>query len=161
MEQVVTLKVGEATITMPATSVVRQILADIGKQATPAQPAPVAVPTRPTLNEGELYAGLILGKDGEADYHLILLPGEAIDINWQDAKAWAEEQGGELPTRREQSLLFANAGKHFKPRWYWSCEEHKEHAHSAWGQDFHGGDQVTELKVNESCARAVRRTSVI
>lgn len=43
--------------------------------------APRSATTRPTLNEGEHYAGLILGKDGEADYHLILLPGEANDIN--------------------------------------------------------------------------------
>lgn len=161
MEQVVTLKVGEATITVPATSVVRQILADIGTQAMPAQPAPVAAPTRPPINEGELYAGLILGKDGEADYHLILLPGEAIDINWQDAKAWAEEQGGELPTRREQSLLFANAGEHFRPRWHWSCEEHKEHAHYAWYQFFNDGFQDGGRKDYEGCARAVRRVSTI
>src|SRR5206468_7723885 len=26
------------------------------------------------LREGESYAGLILGKDGEPDYHLVLLP---------------------------------------------------------------------------------------
>ena len=33
------------------------------------------------LKKGELYAGLILGKNGETDHHLILLPGEAESIN--------------------------------------------------------------------------------
>lgn len=161
MEQVVTLKVGEATIIVPATSVVRQILADIGTKTIPVQPAPVAAPTRPTLDEGELYAGIILAKNGETDYHLVLLPGEAIDINWQDANAWSAEQGGELPTRREQSLLFANLQEQFQPRWYWSCEEHKEYAHCAWLQDFGVGGQTYSNKDGEYCARAVRRVSII
>ena len=74
MEQVVTIKVGEATIIVPATSVVRQILADIGTKTIPVQPAPVAAPTSPTINEGELYAGIIIDKEDLPDYHLILLP---------------------------------------------------------------------------------------
>ena len=122
--------------------------------------APRSATTRPTLNEGEHYAGLILCKDGEADYHLILLPGEANDINWRDAKNWAAEQGGELPTHREQSLLFANLQEQFQPRWYWSCEEHKEHAHCAFVQYFNDGHQLHSRKDTEDCARAVRRIAV-
>ena len=122
--------------------------------------APRSATTRPTLNEGEHYAGLILGKDGEADYHLILLPGEANDINWHDAKTWAAEQGGELPTCREQSLLFANLQEQFQPRWYWSCEEYKEHANYAWIQHFDDGDQLYNYKGYEYCARAVRRVEI-
>ena len=29
------------------------------------------------LKDGEKYAGILLGKDGEPDLHIILLPGEA------------------------------------------------------------------------------------
>ena len=109
------------------------------------------------LKEGEHYAGIILGKDGEADYQLILLPGEAIDINWENAKEWAAKQGGELPTRREQSLLFANLKEHFKPRWHWSCETHQEHTRYAWSQLFNDGIQDYSYKDYEHFARAVRR----
>src|SRR6478672_4360219 len=34
------------------------------------------------LADGECYAGLILGKEGAPDHHLILLPGEAQDVSW-------------------------------------------------------------------------------
>lgn len=157
MEQTITVKFDTSHID----SVVRNVIANIIKDIVPAKYAPVATQERPDLNEGEHYAGLILGKDGEADCHLILLPDEAIDINWQDAKAWAAEQGGELPSRREQSLLFANLKEHFKPRWHWSCEEHSEHAHYAWLQYFTSGFQNYSDKDDEICARAVRRVSVI
>ncbi|MDR3414189.1 MAG: hypothetical protein P4L87_25055 [Formivibrio sp.] len=159
MTQEVTLKVGEATITLPATSIVKQILETICQQAV--KPASVAAPTRPTLADGEHYAGIILGEDGAADYHLILLPESIEDIKWQAAKDWAAEQGGELPTRREQSLLYANLKKHFKPRWHWSCEEHPTEARYAFVQTFDGGGQNGDVKGYEYCARAVRRVSVI
>ena len=60
------------------------------------------------LKPGEVYAGIILGKNGDPDHHLVLLPGALHDVNWTDATRWAESIGGELPTRREQALLFAN-----------------------------------------------------
>ena len=64
------------------------------------------------LAQDEHYAGLIVGKDGEPSYHLVLLPGQAGDISWDKAMEWASKQGGEsiasLPTRREQALLYAN-----------------------------------------------------
>lgn len=158
MKNKFTMKVGEAKITLPAETVLKNFLATLGKVAN--QPAPVAAPNRTELNEGEHYAGIILGKDGEADYHLILLPDEAVDIRWKDAKACAEEQGGFLPTRREQSLLFANLKEHFKPRWHWSCETHQEHNNCAWGQFFDDGEQEYSSKDNEHFARAVRRVYI-
>jgi len=69
---------------------------------------------RETLKEGEHYAGVILGKGGEADHHLILLPGDLGDISWPGALDWAGSQGGELPNRRELSLLFANLREQFE-----------------------------------------------
>ena len=67
------------------------------------------------LKAGELYAGIILGKDGQPDHHLILLPGEpAKRLSWDRAVKWATKNGGELPTRREQSLLFANLKEEFE-----------------------------------------------
>jgi hypothetical protein len=34
------------------------------------------------LQEGEHYAGIILGKDGAPDHHVILLPWEANGVTW-------------------------------------------------------------------------------
>ena len=117
--------------------------------------------TQITLAPGEHYAGMILGKDGESSYHLILLPGEQEDINWTDALAWAVEQGGDLPNRREQALLYANLKEEFKESWYWSNTQHASFSDYAWCQDFLNGYQNFNHKLNELRARAVRRLSVI
>jgi hypothetical protein len=110
---------------------------------------------------GETYAGLLLGEEGKPDYHLFILPGEAENVTWQKAKEWAKKAGGELPTRLEQRVLFANARKHFKPEWYWSCEQHASNASNAWGQYFDYGNQYDYLKSYEGRARAVRRLLII
>ena len=109
------------------------------------------------LKSGEHYAGLILSKDGEPSYHLILLPGDAESIDWSDAKAWATGQGGELPTRREQSLLFANLKEEFQGAWYWSSEESQSASGCAWRQCFSYGSQTSYHESGELRARAVRR----
>ena len=116
------------------------------------------------LRPGEHYAGLIVGKDGEPSHHLVLLPGQAEDITWDKAMEWAAKQGGEyvasLPTRREQSLLYANLKDQFEEHWYWSCEAHESESGWAWYQNFNNGTQDDYRKVNELRARAVRRLPI-
>ena len=112
----------------------------------------------PSLNEGEYYAGVILGKDDAPSHHLILLPSAAEDVNWEQAKEWAAKAGGELPTRREQSLLYANLAEQFKAEWYWSCEQHAAGSDYAWLQHF--GDVYQDYSHKSYYylrARAVRR----
>jgi hypothetical protein len=109
------------------------------------------------LKEGEIYAGLILGKDGTPDYHLILLPGDAADVSWPAARDWAAADGGELPTRRELSLLFANLREQFERGWYWSNEHHETRAQLVWGQNFASGIQTVYGRPYRGHARAVRR----
>lgn len=116
--------------------------------------------TIPTLNAGELYAGLVIA-DGKPTHHLVLLPGELEKATWEKAKAWAAEQGGELPTRREQALLFANAPEAFQRDWYWSGEQHAADPDYAWCQDFSHGYQYDNLILSELRARAVRRVVAI
>ena len=113
------------------------------------------------LKPGEEYAGLIVGKDGEASYHLILLPNQATGINWADAKAFAEKQGGELPTRREQSLLFANLKEQFEGEYYWSSEQYASDSDYAWFQGFGNGNQHHYTTNNKLRARAVRRLAIL
>ena len=112
------------------------------------------------LAPGERYAGLVLSTDGEPAHHLILLPGEAEDVTWEQAKEWAAKQGGELPTRQEQALLYANLKSHFKPQWYWSGQAHETDSSWAWFQNFTCGYQSSTRKDNECRARAVRRLPI-
>ena len=111
------------------------------------------------LASGEHYAGLVIGKDGEPGYHLVLLPGQADDITWDKAMEWASNQGGEyvasLPTWREQALLYANLKEEFEERAYWSCEAHE--SVWAWYQNFDYGRQYISRKSLELRSRAVRR----
>jgi hypothetical protein len=112
------------------------------------------------LHDGELYAGIILGKDGQPDHHLILLPGEAESVNWKAAKEFATKAGGELPTRREQSLLYANLKEHFQERAYWSGEQRAADSDYAWHQHFGYGCQGSSHKGLQLRARAVRRLEI-
>ena len=104
-----------------------------------------------------MYAGLLLGKNGEPDIHLVLLPGKVEKVTWDKAKEFAASAGGELPTRREQSLLFANLKDEFDPYWHWSCEQHASDPSYAWIQYFYDGTQYCYRKSDEGRARAVRR----
>ncbi|WP_186140100.1 DUF1566 domain-containing protein [Burkholderia gladioli] len=109
------------------------------------------------LAAGERLAGAILNGDGTVAHYVILMPGDADEVNWQSAKEWAAEQGGELPTRREQSLLFTNLRDAFESAWYWSAESHESNSGWAWCQDFYDGTQSYDLQGHEFRARAVRR----
>ena len=110
------------------------------------------------LQDGEIYAGLVLGKDGAADYHLFLQPGAATGVTWQAAMDWAKKLGHSLPTRAEQALLFANLKHEFEPRYYWSSEE--AGPSDAWVQHLYGGTQSDIYRSYEGRARAVRRLEI-
>lgn len=109
------------------------------------------------LQPGEHYAGIILGKNGQPDHHLILLPDQATDATFQQAQEFANKAGGELPTRREQALLYANLKEEFDERAYWSCEQPAVDSDSAWYQYFYNGGQSWYDKDYYLRARAVRR----
>ncbi len=150
----VTLEVGGAQVIIPTKFVLDAWLTSL------AAPAVAPAPGRSTLSAGEVYAGVILGKDGAPDHHLILLPGSAEDVPWEKAKEWAASVGGELPTRREQALLFANVREEFESAWYWSSEQDAGYSGYAWSQGFSDGYQHYDRKSNELRARAVRRLAI-
>jgi len=110
------------------------------------------------LAAGERIAGAILDDDGTINHYVILLPGEAESVNWEAAKAWAAERDGELPTRCEQSLLFANLKSEFESAWYWSCEVPETESGWAWSQHFSPGRQDSYGQGSRFRARAVRRS---
>ena len=110
------------------------------------------------LQSGEHYAGTELDEAGQVKHHLVLMaarPGKR--LSWQAAMDWAESIGGQLPTRQEQALLFANAKPHLDPEWHWSSQEHESEASYAWGCYFGNGTQGLSHKSYEGCAVAVRR----
>ncbi len=113
----------------------------------------------PALAAGEIYAGILL-KDGAPAHHLVLLPGEAKAVTWKKAVDWAAKQGGELPTRKEQALLFANAADAFEETWYWSGEQPASDESYAWCQGFGSGSQDYGDKYGKLRARAVRRIAI-
>lgn len=121
--------------------------------------AAVTTITLPELAKGEHYTGIVL-KDGAPSHHVILLPGELESGTWKEAIAWAKKQGGELPSRQEQALLFANAKEHFQPRWYWSGEQCAPGPSCAWYQHFTSGNQYYDRKGFSLRVRAVRRLAI-
>ncbi|MGR2662440.1 hypothetical protein ACUXVY_12685 [Chromobacterium haemolyticum] len=112
--------------------------------------------TLPELKDGEKYAGLIL-VDGKPSHHVVLLEGD-VEMPWEDALSWAAEQGGDLPSREEQSLLYANLKAEFKPEWYWSNTQYSRF--TAYGQYFYLGFQNNNVKNSLLRARAVRRLPI-
>lgn len=103
--------------------------------------------------EGGVFAGLTTQPDG-THCAVVLLPAKGTDLNWEAAKAWAAEQGGELPSRPVAALLFANAKAQLRPEWHWTADEWS--ASSAWRCHFGLGLQDTNLKSYDGSAVAVR-----
>lgn len=102
-----------------------------------------------------IYAGMTIHE--EKPYALILLPGEAESVNWKDAIEWAKQQGGELPSRFDQLVLFKNLKREFKDAWYWSGASSAQDDVYAWSQGFYFGNQGSTHKSYSFRARAVRR----
>lgn len=109
------------------------------------------------LAAGERFAGSVLNDDDTLSHYVILLPVDAEDLEWEEAKSWAAERGGDLPTCREQSLLFANLKDEFEAAWYWSGEVHEDNSGWAWCQCFLNGSQDYDRQLTRLRARAVRR----
>jgi hypothetical protein len=156
----ITLAIAGAEVTINAATLADLLLKQLAQEQGFRAHAPLPHITIPSTSTGELWAGVLLNEDGTPSHHVILLPGEAERIGWSKAIEWAKEIGGELPTRREQSLLFANLKLQFKGKWYWSGEQHAADSGDAWIQYFDDGYQNYDLKSFEARARAVRRLPI-
>ena len=113
----------------------------------------------PDLAAGECYIGAIGNAEGTLT-HIILLPGDNADTDWQAQMDWAKSIGGDLPNRIEQALMFATARDEFKADWYWSNERRASVAGYAWCQYFSYGYQFSTSTSAQLRARAVRRLSI-
>jgi hypothetical protein len=112
--------------------------------------------------QGGIYAGLMRGRDGAPDYHLIVGP-ELTPSAWGaavNAAAQVDFDGHAdftLPFRAEQAVLFGNVPELFEKDWYWSCEQRAANPDSAWVQFFVIGGQYDFHESIQGRARAVRR----
>ena len=113
----------------------------------------------PELAEGETYVGCIGDALGNL-HHVILLPGDNDDATHEAQLEWAKSIGGDLPSRIEQAMLWANHREQFKKGWYWSNEIHHSESGWAWSQNFFHGLQYDYHKTRERRARAVRRLPI-
>jgi hypothetical protein len=148
----ITLAVGDAQIAFPAQAVLTALLARLRGAAPPVR---VIVPAIGADFHGGKYAGLTVHDNDPAE--LVLLPGE-FEGPWGKAKAWAEEQGGVLPSRIDQNVLWKNLKSEFRPEYYWSSEPCADAAGFAWGQYFsYGFQDYLHIGTSYYRARAVRR----
>ncbi len=113
----------------------------------------------PPLAEGEIYVGCIGDAAGNL-HHVILLPGDNDDATHEAQLEWAKSIGGDLPTRIEQAMLWANHRDQFKKDWYWSNEIHHSESGWAWCQCFYDGGQDYDDRSYDLRARAVRRLPI-
>ena len=112
----------------------------------------------PPLAEGEIYVGAIGDAAGNL-HHVILLPGDNDDATHEAQLEWAKSIGGDLPTRIEQAMLWANHRDQFKKDWYWSNEILHAESGWAWCQHLYGY-QYDYRRSYELRARAVRRLPI-
>ena len=98
------------------------------------------------------FSGVTTRSDG-IHCAVVLLPGKAEDLTWEDAKAWVAEQGGELPTRPVAALLFANVKPALSPEWHWTADQYGKSY--AWNCGFDDGHQSYHRKYEELSAVAV------
>lgn len=113
----------------------------------------------PELADGEIYIGAIGDADGKL-YHVVLLPGDNDDATHESQLEWAKSIGGDLPSRIEQAMLWANHRDQFKKDWYWSNEQHVSESGWAWYQDFNYGTRSYDPQDDCLRARAVRRLPI-
>ncbi len=109
--------------------------------------------------EGGTFAGIVTLKDGAHVAVVLLADKPSEELNWADAKKWAESVGGELPTRPAAAMLFANAKEQFEAEWHWTSEAYS--GSGACFQDFGNGYQTTYRVGSNSCARAVRMIPLV
>jgi hypothetical protein len=124
-------------------------------------PPPMTGSTFP-LADGEVYAGLSRDPDTGDWHHLVLLPATTDQgLPWKEAIDWAKSVGGELPTRFESALLYANVRDQIdEGYWYWTATTHASEPSWAWTQSFYDGSQLNNRKGYHGRARAVRRVPV-
>ncbi len=121
-----------------------------------------ALPALGATLEGGTFHGITTLKDGTHCAVVLLAAKPEKRLTWEGAKAWAEEVGGQLPTRPVAALLYANAKDQLQPSWHWTSDSLEadtgdaEDASYAWYCYFDDGGQHDTHESYEGSAVAVR-----
>jgi hypothetical protein len=116
--------------------------------------------------QGGIFAGVRICRNGAPPYALILGPEYDGYLNWNSAISWAaglavsEHKDFTLPDRDESAALFDKLRGQFKQTWYWTSEQPAGYSGYAWGQGFTNGYQYDWRKGVSYRARAVRRFKI-
>jgi len=106
---------------------------------------------------GGIYAGVTTSFSGRP-YALVLLPDKAGScVNWKTAGEWARSIGGDLPTRLDAALLFANLDKHLASSWVFISDGDEHPGNTDWGRVFNDGWYSKYRNRSGFGAYAVRR----
>lgn len=143
----------EVTVTLPLGAVLRLAETEQPALATAGARAMPSIPVGADY-EGGKFAGITL--DGEQLAALVLLPGD-FKGPWAEAKDWAEKEGGVLPSRHDQLVLYRNLKSEFQEAYYWSGDKRESDDGYAWGQYFGYGSQPYVYVSSTFRARRVRR----
>jgi hypothetical protein len=126
----------EVTVALPLSVLLR-----IGEEPKPGA-AVLSNRTLPAIGsklELGIFAGVTLHNDDL--FGLELLPGD-FNGTWAEAKDWADKEGGVLPSRHDQLVLFRNVKGEFKDAYYWSGEQPAGDPDYAWCQGFGDGTRT-------------------
>lgn len=159
------IELGGARLIIPTRAIAKALLERL---FTGSVQASVGVPRIGEMwdAEGGIYAGTMRSVNGAPyDYYLIVHPEDRDPVNWQGALDWArglsrEDHKFDLPSRREQAVMFGNVPELFQKEWYWSGEQHAERSEYAWMQGFTVGSQGYGHQGGKDRARAVRRVPI-
>jgi len=128
------------------------------------QIASISIPHLPALGaelDGGLFAGITTTVSGQ-HAAIVLLPAKPEKrLTWAQAISWAEQAGGQLPTRPVAAQLYATLKPQFEEVWHWTVDQMQddigeEGASYAWYCTFGYGNQGCSHKSYEGLARAVR-----
>ncbi|MFA6067161.1 MAG: hypothetical protein WC810_01130 [Janthinobacterium sp.] len=110
---------------------------------------------------GEYYGGLVIKPDGMPEHHLIVLGDDTSSaLTWWNALNWADERGGELPTMKEMSLVFAHSYEQRADVVYWSADKDPEDADYVRCLNMMTGRQLHAPAAVSVMAFAVRRVAI-
>lgn len=112
------------------------------------------------LRDGEVYGGIVLGQNGDPDYHLFAQTKFIASATFDGVKKYVEEVGCVGATRRDLALLRVNAPEPFGTKSFWSCEQRTFCTAYAWYQDFDNGRQSNDSKRDKMCGVAVRKVEI-
>lgn len=149
-----------ARITIPSATIAELWLNKLRSGEGIAAAAPLFPPRIGSVSDGETFVGIARGVDGADDYPVRVIAVAPEDMNWHEAKKWAESVGGSLPSRSELWLSKANVPELFGTWSYWSGEEYRGNVDCAWCQYFDYGYQGGCHKSLELRAFAVRRLPI-